>query len=42
MYRAIRISTSRNAIPVIGTFTEDLTRRKYDGVPARMLDLSPV
>ena len=38
MYRTIRVATSKKAIPVIGTFTEDLSRRKHDGIPARLLD----
>ena len=38
MYRSIRVSKGNKAIPVIGTFKEDLSRRSHEGIPARLQD----
>ncbi|MCH2161476.1 MAG: leucyl aminopeptidase family protein [Phycisphaerales bacterium] len=38
MFRTITVGKSRNAIPVIGAYSEDIGRRKNPGVPARLFD----
>lgn len=38
MFRSIRIAKSPKAIPAIAAFSEDLSRKKHDGVPARYLE----